>query len=101
MDDTARWNSRGRYFFDAIKSDPAAIERYLRALAAIGSDSAEIYLRSISYREPTLARALADELGFNLPENAALKSRIIDEDPAAACDQWLAELRKNAIPTRR
>ena len=38
MDDTARWNSRGRYFFDAIKSDPAAIERYLRALAAIGSD---------------------------------------------------------------
>ena len=98
MDATTRWNSRSRIFFDALGSDSAAVERFIRALAAIGSDSAAHFLKSFSRQHPESARSLAVELGMTLPEDPDAKAFPIDDDPEAACDRWLEELRRHRDP---
>lgn len=100
MDETARWNSRGRIFFEVIHSDSAAVERFIRALAAICSDSAAVYLRSSAHRHPDLAQSLATQLGITIPEDSDAKSFPIDDDPEAACDRWLEELQRHQDPAQ-
>lgn len=98
VEETTRGNYRGQVLFDSIKDDPVAVERFIRRLSAIDSDSAGACLQTWSRRNPEESEALAAELGMVFAENQRSRSASIDDDPAGACDIWLEKLERHQDP---
>ncbi|GAA5131523.1 hypothetical protein JIN84_06820 [Luteolibacter yonseiensis] len=85
--------------FHSIKHEPEEARRFIRKQAAIDPESAATFLRSLHAINPEGSETLAAELALPLPEGRASESVTpYGDDPAAACDLWLAELRRHQDP---
>lgn len=98
LNSTERWNRRGREVLDILACDPHAAATMIRGLAAAGSNHGPAFIPRIRRHDPAVAAELAREFDITLPDVPTRTSRLIDEDPAQACDLWLAALREHQDP---
>ena len=83
-----------------LDQNPEIATRIVRGLAAAGSPAADKLLINLYRRDPELSLSLADELGVPLRENPELAKMRIYDDPADACDRWLAALVQHGDPAQ-
>ena len=78
-----------------VRDNPLAAAPLIREFPKAGHPDHARNIAVIARLDPALGRSLADELGLRPQVEAAIEAAAVKDDPAAACDRWLAAVRQH------